>query len=524
MGASIKNSIPFEEKTKGIRGILMSKKIIRSRFEEDLDKKVEEFLSGKDILYDTLLIPYDILGNIAHHLMLNKIGAISDEDVKPILSALKTIYEKWKNGKFILTRELEDVHMNIEHAVAELVGKDVGGRMHLARSRNDQVLTDLRLFMRDEIIQIEKDLINLISVLIEKAEENLITLYIGYTHTQHAQPITFSHWCMAQVDTLIRDLDKLIITYSKVNTNPLGAVAIAGTSWPIDRQYTTELLGFEGIQENTLDVVSSRGEYIGDLVFNCATIMVHLGRMAEDIILATTSEFGYITLSDSYSTGSSIMPQKKNPDVLELIRARSGVMSANVQKILGILKGIPSGYNRDHQELKEPLFSSIEHVKLSLKVMAGLLSTMKINDERIKQQIQTNFITATELVDLIIQEYKIPFRIAYTIVGNLVKDLIKQGHKNLDDITPEILLKYVKANSKQDKLIALEKIKKALDPLETIKRRTHIGGPAPQEEQRMIVDRIEKLVRIKENILINEEKINQVFSQLIELITKKIVQ
>ncbi|MHA1649686.1 MAG: argininosuccinate lyase [Candidatus Helarchaeota archaeon] len=492
----------------------MGKNLIRGRFKENLDKLVEKFLAGKDILYDIQLIPYDIYNNFAHHIMLNKIGAISDEDIKAILIALKEIYKDWGLKKFRLKQELEDVHMNIEKAVADQVGPFIGGRMHLARSRNDQILTDLRLFMRDEIIEIQDLLIDLISTLLKKAEENLDTLYIGYTHTQQAQPITFAHWCMAHVDALYRDLERLIQTYYRVNTNPLGAAAIAGTSWPIDRQYTAELLGFEGIQENTLDVVSSRGEFLSDLLSNFTIIMIHLGRIAEDLILGTTSEFGYITLSDRYSTGSSIMPHKKNPDVLELIRARTGVMLGNLTKVFGILKGLPSGYNRDHQELKEPLFSSIETIKPSLKVLTGLLATIKLNKEVIKRILQNNFLMATELVDLLIKEWNIPFRTAYTLIATYIKE---NPEKN--EFHPETLKEFLnKSKNSNQKNITLEMIQSALDPLEAIKRRNHIGGPSPQEEQRMILDRKEKLEKMKEKILNNKKKINQVFSQLLRLV------
>jgi argininosuccinate lyase len=453
--------------------------------------------------------------------MLNKIGAISSEELKLILKALKTLYDKWKIGEFTLKQELEDVHLNIESAVTEQIGPEIGGKMHLARSRNDQVLLDLRLCMRTEILSIQKAILDLLSVLIEKAEEHIETLYIGYTHLQQAQPITFAHWCMAQVDTLFRDLDRLCEIYQRSNVNPLGAGAIAGTSWAIDREYTTELLGFDGLQENTLDVISSRGEFEAELLSDLAFIMTHLGRMAEDVILGATAEFGFIELSDKYSTGSSIMPQKKNPDVAKLIRAKTAAINGNLLKVLGILKGLPSGYNRDHQELKEAFFQSIETVKLSLKVMTGLLATMQLNKARIEEEVQNNFITATELVDLLIMEYQLPFRTAYTIIGKLVKEFSAQN-KTPSEITPELLLNYVKNSSIKKKLIPIEKIKKALDPLETIKRRTHVGGPAPQEEQRMIENRKEKLASKKEKIVKVEEKNDHNLNKLMELVNENI--
>jgi len=498
----------------------MSRKLLKGRFKEDVDKDVAKFLSGKDITFDAALIPYDIWGNFAHCLMLNKIGAISSGELKLILRALKALYEKWKIGEFNLVQDLEDVHLNIESAVTEQVGPEIGGKMHLARSRNDQVLLDLRLCMRSEVVSIQESLLDLLSVLIEKAEENIETLYIGYTHLQQAQPITFAHWCIAQVDTLFRDLDRLSELYHRCNVNPLGAGAIAGTSWAIDREYTTALLGFEGLQENTLDVISSRGEFEAELIGDLAFIMTHLGRIAEDIILGATAEFGFIELNDKYSTGSSIMPQKKNPDVAELIRAKAAAINGNLLKVLGILKGLPSGYNRDHQELKEAFFESIETVKLSLPVITGLLATMQLNKAKIEEKVQNNFITATELVDLLITEYQLPFRTAYTIIGKLVKDFSAQDKKP-SDITSELLLNYVKGSSTKKKVIPIEKIKKALDPLETIKRRTHVGGPAPQEEQRMIEARKEKLASEKEKILKNEEKNDHTLNELIELVNEQ---
>ncbi len=500
----------------------MSRKIVGGRIEEGLDKEVLEFLSGNDIIYDTELISHDIFGNIAHILMLNKVGAIPDNEVGQILAVLKEIYIKWYEGEFELSPELEDVHMNIEHAIIEKVGGEIGGKVHLARSRNDQILVDLHLFMKEEIINIQKVLVDLLQNLIKMAEENLNTLYIGYTHLQQAQPITFAHWCMAHVDTLFRDLERLTETLQRVNVNPLGAGAIAGTSWPIDREYTTELLGFDRVQENTLDVISSRGEFEAELVGNINFIMIHLGRMAEDVILGTTSEFGFFTLSDKYSTGSSIMPQKKNPDVAELIRAKAGIVNGYLTQIFGILKGLPSGYNRDHQDLKEPLFNSIEIGKMSIHVLTGLLSTMKLNKDKIESQMQDNFIIATELVDLLIKEYKIPFRTAYTIIGNLVKDFHQQNDKKPSQITAEILMKYVEKSASQKILVAEEKIKKAIDPLETIKRRSHIGGPAPQEVQRMIKSRKSKLESEKSKILENDHKIDEIYKNLIIIAEKKI--
>ncbi|MHA1131720.1 MAG: argininosuccinate lyase, partial [Candidatus Helarchaeota archaeon] len=392
--------------------------------------------------------------------------------------------------------------------------------MHLARSRNDQILTDLRLFMRDEILNVQKCLIKLITVLIETAEPNIETLFIGYTHTQQAQPITFAHWCMAHVDTFFRDLERLSQTYGRINTNPLGAAAIAGTSWPIDRDYTRELLGFDIIQENTLDVVSSRGEFTADITSVFASIMIHLARIAEDLILNSTSEFGVITLSDKYSTGSSIMPQKKNPDVLEVIRAKCGVIIGNLQKVLSILKSLPSGYNRDHQELKEALFPSIQTVKISIQVLTGLISTMTINQSVIEERLENSLLLATELVDLLVKRWDIPFRMAYSIIAQYIK-----AHPEDLKFDPEAVAEFI--NTYKDpaaETISVAHIKGALDPLETIKRRTHIGGPAPQEVQRMIQDRKQNLEKVKGIVLNLENKINEVFSKLLELVDIKVAE
>lgn len=498
----------------------MSRKLVGGRIEEELDKTVLKFLSGKDIIFDKELVPYDILGNMAHSLMLNKIGAIPDEEIGPILTALKEIYEKWQKGDFHLSEELEDVHMNIEYAVTERLGGEIGGKMHLARSRNDQVLVDLRLFLREAIIGIQQVVLDLIETLVKRAEENIETLFISYTHLQQAQPITFAHWCMAHVDALIRDLERLFETYTRVNLNPLGAGALAGTSWAIDRTYTSTLLGFDGIQENTLDVISSRGELEAELLGNCSLIMIHIGRIAEDVILGATSEFGYIILDDAYTTGSSIMPQKKNPDVAELIRAKIGIIHGKLFTALSILKGLPSGYNRDHQDLKEALFPSLETIKLSLIVLKGLISTLKLNEQKINDAIYYNFIIATELVDLLVKESNIPFRTAYLIIGTIIKDFIKEGKKSPNDITPEILMKAAESYSEQKILISVEKIKKAIDPLETIKRRKHIGGPAPTEEKRMINDRKQRIKDYNVKIMQHKARNEKVVSELLKKINE----
>ncbi|MEM2984451.1 MAG: argininosuccinate lyase, partial [Candidatus Jordarchaeaceae archaeon] len=369
----------------------MSDKLWGGRFSKKSREDVENFTAGEDILLDQRLAIYDVLGTIAHDYMLYKVGVLNKETLQKILVSLMNIKRRIEENKFQLLPELEDVHMNIEKKVIEEIGEEYGGMMHLARSRNDQVLLDTRMYLRDQINEVSEMVLNLISTFIEVGEKNLETLMVGCTHTRLAQPTTVGHWCVAYIDSLLRIVGRLEEVYARVNQCPLGSGAVSGVSWPIDRSLTASLLGFGRVQENTLDAVSSRGEAESEVVFILCLLMALLSRLSEELIWWSTGEMGLIELDEVYTTGSSLMPQKKNPDVLELTRAKTGRLYGCLIQILTILKGLPSGYNRDQQEIKEPLFRSLDTAKSVLKVMSGLVSTLKFNQERILKVILDSY-------------------------------------------------------------------------------------------------------------------------------------
>jgi len=495
----------------------MSEKPWDGRFEAELKEEVLDYTVGDDITLDQKLIMYDIIGTEAHDIMLYKVGILKPSSIKNILIGLEKLKELYKNGKFVLEKQFEDVHMNIERAMINYIGEEDGGNIHIARSRNDQILLDLRLYMRDEIIKINESLIELIEILINKASENLETIMPGYTHFQHAQPITFGHWCMAYVDAFIRDFERLSQIYKRINQSPLGAAAIAGVSWKINRKMVADLLGFEALQENTLDCISNRGEFISELLNICSIIMVHLSKIAEDLILWSTYEFRMIELDDAYSTGSSIMPQKKNPDVCELIRARTGIVISLLNQVLNIIKGLPSGYNRDYQETKYPLIKGIEITKKSINIMKGTINTLKINKQRMAELVKTNFISATELMDYLVKN-GIPLRTAHKVVGKFIRKLIKNSIYPLDKIDVKLFKDVVKEELNIDINLTQEELNNLLDVEKIIRRRNLIGGPAPEEVSRMIKNRNEKLLNLKEYNFQVKKKLESVYTNLNKII------
>ncbi|MFQ5711900.1 MAG: argininosuccinate lyase [Candidatus Geothermarchaeales archaeon] len=482
--------------------------------EGDPKGEILSYLSGEDVALDEKLIIYDILGMEAHCLMLWRAKLLSGRDLRNILRALVKAEESWRQGSFKLSKESEDVHMSLENFVISEAGEESGGMMHLARSRNDQVQADTRMYLRDAINNMAEDLLNLIEAIIGRARGGLWAVMPSYTHTQPAQPITFAHWCLAHVDALLRDTERLEEVYKRVNLNPLGAAAISGVGLPIDRWVTTRLLGFDGIQENTLDVVTSRGEVESELLAALSILMVHLSRMAEDIILWSTPEFNMVSLGDEFTTSSSLMPQKRNPDVAELVRGRTGRLFGELVSILSILKGLPSGYNRDSQETKPPLFRGVELVSPTLKVMGAMVDTLKINKDRMLKLAGANFTTATDLVEFIVTKKGLPFRKAYSLVSILVRDALSGG-KELD---PEVLMGIARETIGREIKISQDELSKALDPLRSVERRTHIGGPAPDEVERMIDDRQGTLTKKREVLSMRRRKISGSLDTLREVV------
>jgi len=406
-------------------------KLWGGRFKESTNELVEEFTES--VSYDKRLAPFDIAGSVAHVKMLEKQGILSKEEAEKIIEGLNEILREIEEGKFEWRRELEDVHMNIEKRLTERIGA-VGGKLHTGRSRNDQVATDVRLYVRREIEEILELLKKLRRAFVKQAEENLDVVMPGYTHLQIAQPVLYSHHMLAYYWMFKRDEERLKDTLKRVNVSPLGSAALAGTSYLLDREFTARLLGFEGITRNSMDAVSDR-DFVAETIFNCAMIMMHLSRLSEELVLWSTEEFGFIELPDAFCTGSSIMPQKKNPDVSELTRGKTGRVYGDLVAILTILKGLPLTYNRDLQEDKEPLFDAIDTVKISLKVNSLIVEGMKPKRERMREQAKKGFSLATDIADYLAKK-GVPFREAHRIVGEIVSYCLDRK-KDLEDLTLE---------------------------------------------------------------------------------------
>lgn len=395
----------------------MSKdKLWGGRFTQPTDRFVEEFTAS--IQFDKRLYHQDIRGSIAHARMLGKQGIISLDDVENIVHGLQQILHQIEAGSFDFSISLEDIHMNIEARLSAAIG-EAGKRLHTGRSRNDQVALDIRLYLRDEIIDICTYIDLLIDALLTQAESNLDTIMPGFTHLQTAQPILFAHHLMAYVEMFKRDRARLDDCLKRVNVMPLGSGALAGTTFPIDREYVAEQLDFPLITRNSLDAVSDR-DFSLEFLADASILMMHLSRFSEELIIWSTSAFRFIELSDSFCTGSSIMPQKKNPDVPELVRGKTGRVYGNLIALLTVMKSLPLAYNKDMQEDKEPLFDTIDTVKGSLKVFADMIKDMKVYDDNMRQAAGEGFSTATDVADYLVRK-GLPFRDAHEAVGNAVK-------------------------------------------------------------------------------------------------------
>lgn len=402
------------------------------RFESALHPAIALF--NASISFDIELIEYDLTGSQAHAQMLAHTGIISPAEGEQLVAGLEQIREEYRQGKFQPGIDAEDVHFAVERRLTEIVG-DVGKKLHTARSRNDQVGTDTRLYLRDQILQIKTQLREFQRVLLDIAEQNVETLIPGYTHLQRAQPVSLAHHLLAYFQMAQRDWERLGDVYRRVNISPLGCGALAGTTFPIDRHYTAELLQFERIYENSLDGVSDR-DFAIEFLCAASLIMVHLSRLSEEIILWASEEFRFVILKDSCATGSSIMPQKKNPDVPELVRGKTGRVFGHLQAMLVIMKGLPLAYNKDLQEDKEGLFDSVNTVKACLEAMTILLQEgLEFRTQRLAEAVTQDFSNATDVADYLAAR-GVPFREAYNIVGKVVKTSIAAG-KLLKDLTLE---------------------------------------------------------------------------------------
>lgn len=438
------------------------KKLWGGRFTGSAEDWVDEF--GASIGFDQELAEQDIEGSIAHATMLAKCGVITEADAENIIQGLLKLKQQAANGELEYSAKLEDIHLNIEHYLTELIGP-TGGKLHTARSRNDQVATDMHLYLKEQVSEIIELISEFQRTLVDQAGRNIETLMPGYTHLQRAQPISFAHHLMAYFWMLDRDKQRFMDSMKRINLSPLGAGALAGTTFPIDRHMTAEILGFEGIYENSLDAVSDR-DFILEFLSDSSILMMHLSRLCEELILWSSQEFQFIELSDAFTTGSSIMPQKKNPDMAELIRGKTGRVYGSLMGLLTVLKGLPLAYNKDMQEDKEGMFDTVKTVKGSLKIFAGMVSEMKVKSEEMAQSVKKDFSNATELADYLAAK-GVPFREAHEVVGKLVLECIQKGCY-LADLPLEA---YKSTNP-----LFEEDIFEALNPYNAVKRRNSAGG------------------------------------------------
>ncbi|MEK3719035.1 argininosuccinate lyase [Paenibacillus sp. FSL H8-0034] len=402
-------------------------KLWGGRFTKKTDQLVEEYTAS--ILFDKELAEEDIQGSLAHVTMLGTCGIVPLEDVDKIKNGLLKVQSKIRQGEIEFTVGDEDIHMNIEKALIEEVGP-VGGKLHTGRSRNDQVATDMHLYLRKRVVEFVGLLNKLQEALLGQASQNLDTIVPGYTHLQRAQPILFAHHLMAYVSMFQRDIERLQDSYKRINVLPLGAGALAGTTFPIDRHFVAQQLGFDGVYENSLDAVSDR-DFIIEFLSNASMIMMHLSRLSEEMILWSSTEFRFVELDDAFCTGSSIMPQKKNPDVPELVRGKTGRVYGNLFGLLTVLKSLPLAYNKDMQEDKEGMFDTVRTLQGALQLYAPMVSTMKVNKERMRQAVNQDFSNATDIADYLVNK-GLPFRQAHEVIGKTVLYCIQNGKFLLD--------------------------------------------------------------------------------------------
>lgn len=441
-------------------------KMWAGRFKKEVDEKVNDFNSS--ISFDDVMYEHDILGSIAHATMLGEQGIIDKEESKMIVSGLQGILEDIHSGKLDFDMTAEDIHMFIEAELTARLGA-AGKRLHTARSRNDQVALDIRMYLKDET----KEIINLVKemalAICDLAQQHTETVMPGYTHLQRAQPITFAHHVMAYTQMLIRDIGRLEDCYKRMNYMPLGSGALASTTYPIDRMRVSDLLGFTAPTQNSLDGVSDR-DFCIELASAIATLMMHLSRFSEEIILWCSWEFKFIELDDAYATGSSIMPQKKNPDIAELVRGKTGRAIGNLTTLLSMMKGLPLAYNKDMQEDKEAIFDSVKTAKLCVSTFIPMLKTMRVLKDNMRNAAAKGFINATDCADYLVKK-GLPFRDAYKITGSLVAYCIDNG-KTLETMS---LKEYQEASE-----LFAEDVFDAISLDTCVKGRNVLGGPAPE--------------------------------------------
>lgn len=437
-------------------------KLWGGRFQKSAESWVDEF--GASIGFDQQLVLEDITGSVAHVTMLGQCGILPQADVTAILAGLATLKDKALNGELVFEVANEDIHLNLEKMLIDEIGP-VGGKLHTGRSRNDQVATDMHLFLKNRVTEIIELLTAFQQTIVAQAEQHVETIAPGYTHLQRAQPISFAHHLLTYFWMLERDKARFTESLKRIDISPLGAGAMAGTTFPIDRELSAALLGFSSVYANSMDAVSDR-DFIVEFLSNSSLVMAHLSRFAEEIILWSTDEFKFIELDDAFSTGSSIMPQKKNPDMAELIRGKTGRVYGNLMGLLTVLKGTPLTYNKDMQEDKEGMFDTVHTIVGALKIFEGMVRTMTVNTKRLHEAVHSDFSNATELADYLATK-GMPFREAHEVTGKLVFTCIQRGYYLLD---------LPLADMQQESALIEADVYDVLAPTAAVSRRNSLGG------------------------------------------------
>ncbi len=476
----------------------------RSRLKGKLNKDALKFLSS--ISDDLALLYYDIVGSEAHSLMLYENGIIEKQELKKILRALEGVKKQDLNK--LASDEYEDIHEAVEACVIEKAGIDAGGKMHTARSRNDQVSLDIRMKVRDDISDTCREILALIDTLVKKAEKHKDSAMVMYTHMQHAQIGTFSHYLLSYADALFRDLERLYICYGRVNQSPLGACAIGGTSISIDRMKTASMLGFDSLVENSIDATTSR-DFMVEFCFDLAVIMLDISRIAEDFVLWSSSEFYYIELADEFTSSSSVMPQKKNPCPLELTRAKTAMSIGLLMGIMNTVKSLPSGYSRDLQDTKHMLWQSVSIAKDSVKLMRYIVDSLQVNKGKMLDSAKNSYAVSLDIAEELVKK-GVAFRQAHKIVGSLVKSA-SDMKKSLVMLSEQEIKSAVGKEFPADQLA---KIVKGMSPSSSLERRVSIGSPNPREQERMIKDRKLKANAYRAGIEKRTKRVSDVFGNL----------
>jgi argininosuccinate lyase len=460
----------------------MSGSLFRSRITKDFDDRTAKFHTS--VPEDLRIFEDDLNNTTAHDIMLHEAGIIPKKELKMILGALAEIRREWLAGEVEISAKYEDIHEYIESKVIEKIGIEAGGMMHAGRSRNDQVVTDMKLRLRVDLLQLAETVLNLIDILHKRAADHAETHMILYTHGQHAQIGTFGAYLSNYADIITRDYDRIMESYKRVNTNSLGAGPVGGTSIPINRKRTTELLGFDGIHENSIDATSSR-DWALETAAVCAILMADMSRIAADILEWCSVEFGYIELADQYSSSSSIMPQKKNPSTMELLRGKTSESYSGLFELLTMVKGVPTGYYQDLQETKLTLWRLMDNTLTCTEEMTGMIATLKVKPEKMWKQVDGSFVLATELAETLVTDAKLSFRESYKVAADLVNLTISRG-ATLNTLTISDVENSIEKLYKKKINISQSLVDKSTDPKLSLLRRKSLGSPHPDEVRRMV--------------------------------------